>query len=150
MKPRKVTGVMNEKMMDYIVFFSILAAGLLAFIFRRKEPPMFDAVTTQRLKCESPIERQLYDALVFRGYAVNTQVPCGKYRIDIALVGPRIAIECDGKEFHSSPKQKAHDRRKNAYLCKNGWKVMRFSGRQINRGMKYILEKVDKEVTEFF
>ncbi|WP_308162466.1 hypothetical protein [Bacillus sp. ISL-7] len=47
-------------------------------------------------------------------------MPCGKYRIDIAFVGPRIAIECDGKDFHSSPKQKAHDYKKNAHLRKNG------------------------------
>jgi very-short-patch-repair endonuclease len=134
-------------MIEYIVFFSMLAAGLLMFIFRRKEPPMYDAITMQRLKCESPIERRLYDALVFRGYAVSTQVPCGKYRIDLALLGPKIAIECDGKEYHSSTEQKAHDRRKDAYLRKNGWKVMRFSGRQINRGMSHILHKIEKEVS---
>jgi very-short-patch-repair endonuclease len=134
-------------MLEYIVFFSMLAAGFLAFIFRRKESPMFDAVTMQRLKCESPIERRLYDALVVRGYAVSTQVPCGKYRIDLALVGPRIAIECDGKAYHSSPEQKAHDRRKDAYLRKNGWKVLRFSGRQITRGLPHILHKIEEEVS---
>jgi very-short-patch-repair endonuclease len=136
-------------MIEYIVFFSMLAAGMLAFIFRRKEPPMFDAVTTQRMKCESPIERRLYDALVVRGYTVSTQVRCGKYRIDLALVGPRIAIECDGKAYHSSPEQKAHDRRKDAYLHKNGWKVLRFSGRQITRGLKYVLDKVEKEMNVY-
>ncbi|WP_423410231.1 endonuclease domain-containing protein [Heyndrickxia sp. MSNUG] len=133
-------------MIEYIIFFSMLAAGVLMFVFRRKEPPMFDTVTMQRMKCESPIERRLFDALVFRGYTVSTQVPCGKYRIDLALVGPRIAIECDGKAYHSSPEQKAHDRRKDAFLRKNGWKVLRFSGRQITRGLHYVLDKIEKEV----
>jgi very-short-patch-repair endonuclease len=80
---------------------------------------------------------------------VSTQVRCGKYRIDLALVGPRIAIECDGKAYHSSPEQKAHDRRKDAYLHKNGWKVLRFSGRQITRGLKYVLDKVEKEMNVY-
>ncbi|WP_257009461.1 endonuclease domain-containing protein [Bacillus sp. 7884-1] len=93
--------------------------------------PKVEPVYNERSKCESPIERQLYDALMLIGYAVPTQIHCGKYRIDLALIGPRIAIECDGKAYHSSPKAKARDRRKDKYLKENGWQVLRFSGRQI-------------------
>lgn len=128
-------------MIDYILFFALLAVALLAYIFRPKVEPV---PYNPRNKCESPIERRLYDALAFRGYAVSTQVPCGKYRIDLALYGPRIAIECDGKAYHSSKQQKAHDYRKNAYLKRNGWRVMRFSGREINRDMAKILGQIDE------
>ncbi|WP_308284863.1 endonuclease domain-containing protein [Priestia megaterium] len=48
---------------------------------------------------------------------------CSPYRI--ALIIARFAIECDGKAYHSSPKQKAYDRRKDAYLREQGYKVMR-------------------------
>ncbi|MEO2074839.1 MAG: DUF559 domain-containing protein [Bacillus sp. (in: firmicutes)] len=130
-------------MIEYIVFFGLLAAGLLAFIFRPKPEPVYN---NPRNKCESPIERQLYDALTFRGYAVTTQVPCGKYRIDLALVGPRVAIECDGKDHHSSPKAKARDKRKNECLEANGWKVLRFSGRQIYRNMGQVLHRIEEAV----
>jgi very-short-patch-repair endonuclease len=132
-------------MIEYAVFFGLLAAGLLAFIFHPKPEPV-SPILTERNKCESPIERKLYNALVFRGYAVTTQVPCGKYRIDLALMGPRIAIECDGKAYHSSKQQKAHDKRKNAYLRRHGWRVLRFSGRQITRDIGTVLKRIEDAV----
>jgi very-short-patch-repair endonuclease len=133
-------------MIEYIVFFGLLAAGLLAFMFHRKPEPVVNMAAAERYKCESPIERRLYDALVFRGYAVSTQVKCGKYRIDLALVGPQIAIECDGKAYHSSTDQKAHDRRKDAYLKEHGWQVMRFSGRQITSRLPDVLKRIDAKI----
>ncbi|WP_429472322.1 endonuclease domain-containing protein [Neobacillus sp. B4I6] len=84
--------------------------------------------------------------MAFRGHSVSTQVPCGNYRIGIAFVGPRIAIECHGKAYHSSPQQKAHDRRKNDYLRKNGWEVLRFSGRKITYKLPQVLTKIEEAV----
>ncbi|MFJ5625291.1 endonuclease domain-containing protein [Peribacillus loiseleuriae] len=85
----------------------------------------------------------MYNTLIIRGEEVEPQVPCEWYRIDLAL--PKIAMECDSRYFHSTPKQKAHDRRKNAYLRKNGWKVLRFSGSAINGRMEKVLERIEKE-----
>jgi very-short-patch-repair endonuclease len=133
-------------MFDYIVFFGMLASGLLAYIFLPKTESIVSPIDAERNKCESPIERQLYNALVARGYAVTSQVPCSKYRIDLALVGPRIAIECDGKAFHSSPKAKARDRRKDKCLKENGWCVLRFSGRRINGDLPKVLRDIEEAV----
>lgn len=102
----------------------------------------------ERSKCESPIERRLYDTLINNGYYAKTQVQCGRYRIDIALPGDLIAIECDGKAYHSTPQQKANDRRKDRYLRKNGWRVIRVSGRRIYRDIGGILHRIEKEVTK--
>jgi very-short-patch-repair endonuclease len=135
-------------LIEYVVFFGLLTAAVFVFILRKEPEPILDPITAQRVKCESVIERKLYDALVYNGYAVTTQVKCGPYRIDLALIGPRIAIEADGKAFHSSPAQKAHDRKKNAYLRKNGWRVLRFSGRQINGQMSQVIQKISKEVSK--
>jgi very-short-patch-repair endonuclease len=135
-------------MLEYIVFFGLLLASVVFFILHKPVEPVVDFVTAQRLKCESPIERQLYNALVTNGYYVQTQVPCGKYRIDLALPSLKIAIEADGKAYHSSPQQKAHDRRKNAYLRQNGWRVLRFSGRQINRELGRVLARIKVEATK--
>jgi very-short-patch-repair endonuclease len=43
----------------------------------------------------------------------------------------RLAIEFDGKEYHSLRAQKALDWKKGAYLRKRGYKVMRISGSSI-------------------
>lgn len=96
--------------------------------------------------CESPIESKLYDALTFNGFEIETQVPCGRYRIDLALPGYRIAIECDGKAYHSISSQKVHDRRKTAYLRKHGWKVLRFSGRSIHNNVGNVVRKVQEVI----
>lgn len=91
-------------------------------------------------KCESPIERQLF--LAIRKYItdeknnpvrVYSQIPCGRYRIDLVIFSKtrKIAIECDGKAYHSSPEQIAHDRKKDIFLKRNGWDVIRFTGSDI-------------------
>ncbi len=134
-------------MVDYIVFFGLISVGLVFYILALKLEKDYPVIgDLDRQKCESPIELRFYDALSLNGYYVKSQVPCGKYRIDLALPKYKIAIECDGKAYHSTPEQKAHDRRKNAYLRKNGWKVMRFSGRMIHRDLAKVLEKIKSEI----
>ncbi|WP_041822502.1 endonuclease domain-containing protein [Alkalihalophilus pseudofirmus] len=130
---------------EYAIFFALIGFCLLLFFLseRQYKPRQH----TPRDKCESPIERRLYDGLLARGYSPLTQVPCGKYRIDIALVSHKLAIEADGKAFHSSPQQKARDKRRDAFLRNNGWRVMRFSGRQIFRELNSVLDRIEKEIS---
>ncbi|RVT62774.1 endonuclease domain-containing protein [Niallia taxi] len=128
---------------EYIIFFGLLGISFLAFILHKPEKP---PIVLPKDKCESPIERRLYDSLRFNGYDVTPQVRCGAYRIDLALVSHRLAIECDGKQWHSTPSQKAHDRKKDRYLRKNGWKVIRFSGSQINGQTAKVLQRIKKEL----
>lgn len=131
-------------MVEYIIFFGMFIICVIAFVLFQLRTPK-SIPPSPREKCESPIERRLYDALLYNGYDVSPQVRCGAFRIDLALIYYRIAIECDGKAYHSSPKQKAHDRKKDRYLRKNGWKVMRFSGSQINGQMPKVLAKIQSK-----
>jgi very-short-patch-repair endonuclease len=129
---------------EYIVFFGIVAAGIVFYILyelKPKDPPVI--LEPERHKCESPIERQLYDALKAHGEFVKTQVRCGKYRIDLALPAYNIAIECDGKAYHSSKTQKIHDREKNEYLKANGWKVLRFTGKRIYKDIRGVIQRIE-------
>lgn len=84
-------------------------------------------------KCESPIEEKMLKELYQKGVNPYSQVKCGPYRIDISIFhkGVKIAIECDGKAFHSSDEQLAHDNKKNQFLEKRNWRVYRFSGKRI-------------------
>jgi very-short-patch-repair endonuclease len=86
-------------------------------------------IDRQLIRTESPIERRLYYALREEGYKVETQVRCGKFLIDLALPEYRVAIEADGKKYHSSESQKAHDREKDRYLKNQGWTVLGASPR---------------------
>ncbi|MBU9714409.1 endonuclease domain-containing protein [Evansella tamaricis] len=110
----------------------------------RYEP--VESIDLEFQKTESPIEIRLLKALRINGYYPRTQVPCGKFRIDIAFPVQKLAIECDGAAFHSTPKQKAHDRKKDTFLRKHGWKVLRFTGSQINGRMGYCLKRIEGEL----
>ncbi|MFO1320932.1 MAG: AAA family ATPase [Burkholderiales bacterium] len=57
------------------------------------------APASPRERCESPLERSLYDWLHGRGYRVTPRVPVGTCIIDLVVEGAndtRLAIECDG------------------------------------------------------
>lgn len=124
----------------------IYATALLFFIIyiviKRKVSGY--SVKREARKCESPIETSLFNALIKEGYQVYTQVPCGKYRIDMAIyIGKKkVAIEADGKSFHSSVKQVKHDKEKDWYLRKNRWEVIRFSGSDIYRNSYKCVEEI--------
>lgn len=78
-------------------------------------------------RCESGFERQVYTALVERGYRVVPQVQTGAYRIDMVVEGAgdvRLAIECDGDECHG-PDRWAHDMARQRVLERAGWTFWR-------------------------
>ncbi|MEH7442762.1 DUF559 domain-containing protein [Bacillus sp. JJ1122] len=131
--------------LEYAVFITLLAAGVVFFVLDLKRPKERIVLDQEKAKCDSPIERRLYDALRYQGEFVKTQVRCGKYRIDIALPAYQIAIECDGKAYHSTERQKAHDRQKNAYLKANGWKVLRFTGKRIYKDLNGVIRRIEQE-----
>ncbi|RKL69146.1 hypothetical protein CR203_03700 [Salipaludibacillus neizhouensis] len=113
--------------------------------FDRTSLPTFDSEWS---KTESPIQRRLLKALRNNGYSPLTEVTVGKrkLRIDIAFPFQKLAIETDGKANHTSPKDKARDRRKDKYLQEHGWRVLRFTGTRIHRDMKGILRRIESEL----
>lgn len=76
-------------------------------------------------------------------FSVQPQVSVGRYRADFMVLirGPRgirkIAIECDGHEFHEKTKaQAAHDKKRDRQFVLSGIQVLRFTGSEIwNDGM---------------
>lgn len=76
-----------------------------------------------RALCESGFEREVFDALVQRGYRVLPQVRAGAYRIDLVVEGAhdaRLAIECDGDAFHG-PERWQQDVQRQRVLERAGW-----------------------------
>lgn len=86
--------------------------------------------------CESPIERAFWDEYVKRGLTalsgLRPQVVVGAYRVDFGIPERRLAIELDGFEFHSSREQMAKDKKRQRDIESEGWRVCRFSGREVH------------------
>lgn len=94
-----------------------------------EKPLVMGANVVQQLSdlCESGFERQVYTELVARGYRVIPQVKTGAYRIDMVVEGAgdvRLAIECDGDEFHG-PDRWQHDMNRQRILERAGWTFWR-------------------------
>ena len=92
-------------------------------------PLVSDAKQAQGLidLCESGFEQQVFKELISRGYRVIPQVKTGAYRIDMVVEGAkdlRLAIECDGDEFHG-PDRWQHDTNRQRILERAGWTFWR-------------------------
>lgn len=82
----------------------------------------------QNVSFDSDFENQVYDALVEKGYLVDTQVGIGGYRIDLAIKKDGkyiLGIECDGRLYHSSKSARERDYHRQKYLESRGWKIHR-------------------------
>jgi very-short-patch-repair endonuclease len=112
-------------------------------------------------KCGSDLERKFLAAIMFMdvgnggGYGgplatsepcfvIEPQKQCGDYAIDFAFTlkegawfggmpEVRVAVEIDGAYWHDQdPKRIERDRARDRYLSMQGWRVMRFSEREVN------------------
>ncbi|GKV90963.1 hypothetical protein PEC301619_29450 [Pectobacterium carotovorum subsp. carotovorum] len=54
-----------------------------------------------------------------------------RYRVDFILMDARLIIELDGHDYHSSPEQLDKDSKRQRYLTRAGFTLIRFTGRQI-------------------
>lgn len=131
----------NILLISFVLFLAIFILNFTVKKATRKYSP-----GKELLKCESPIEELLMNALIEKGYKVYTQERCGIYRIDLSIHNykRKIAIECDGEAYHSSKKQLMHDRKKDKYLRRNKWIVLRFSGSEIYRDRDMCIQTIER------
>jgi len=103
-----------------------LRRGLLGH-FSKPLDGSTDETTSLLDECESGFEKQVYSELFSRGYRVVPQVRAGSFRIDMVVEGAndtRLAIECDGDEFHG-PDRWAADMTRQRVLERAGWTFWR-------------------------
>ncbi|MDA8456438.1 AAA domain-containing protein [Acidovorax sp. GBBC 3334] len=97
--------------------------------------------------CESGFERDVYTSLFDRGYRVTPQVKAGAFRIDMVVEGGddvRLAIECDGDEFHGPDRWQA-DMQRQRILERAGWVFWRcFASTWSLRKSDVLKELVDR------
>lgn len=94
----------------------------------------------QYAPCESVVEQKFWDAHLelnapeLAGLVTQHNLWDCAYRLDFALPHRKIAIEIDGWEFHGLSKdQFSRDRKRWRDIERGGWRLLRFSGREIMR-----------------
>jgi len=102
-------------------------------------------------KTEQIIEKRLKRF----GIRLNTEYSISKegrrYRIDIAVFcrNGQIAIECDNRKAHSGKAQTSKDKAKDAFLKRNGWRVIRLTEKNIIERLDYCARRIEKAVQNF-
>lgn len=108
---------------------TILGAAIMV-VFRQRDKPLGLA--------SEPKEHS--------GLLLIPQFKWSFYRSDWAIYNPKttgaLLVECDGKDFHSSPEQIEHDRKKDATAHDRGFLTIRFTGSEIHKRADACAEKV--------
>ena len=71
----------------------------------------------------------------FGGHKFKRQVPIGPYVVDFACMGRRLVVEVDGGQHADS----ANDSRRDAFLRRNGFEVLRFWNNDVLLNMDGVL-----------
>lgn len=121
-------GDLRRELLDYMT-----ATG-----GRGTVPPVLDDVTRDRRHTDfdSLFEQRVFLDLLARGYHVTPQVESNGRFIDLVVTGAegKLAVECDGDAFHSSPEQLMNDLHREQELKRCGWTFERI------RGSEYTLD----------
>ncbi len=92
--------------------------------------------------CQSPFGQMFWQQLRRLAADWVAQYPVEPYFLDFGLPSCKLAIELDGHEFHKTKEQRTHDARKDRFLSKRGWTVLRFTGTEVFRDIKRCVEEV--------
>jgi very-short-patch-repair endonuclease len=125
-----------------------LRAGMLGHFSKPSEGSYEENKNLIEL-CESGFEKQVYSALVDKGYRVIPQVKAGSFRIDMVVEGERdarLAIECDGDEFHG-PDRWAADMGRQRVLERAGWTFWRCFASTWSMRRDEVLEELLQRLT---
>jgi very-short-patch-repair endonuclease len=104
----------------------------------------------RRLKCESPIESLVCEAMYDTGCwcirdwtKLRPQCPINGYRVDLAIPELKLAFEFDGYTYHSDKAAFNRDRERDRSLTESGWTVMRFHGDEIRNDAVKIAKQIN-------
>ena len=80
----------------------------------------------------------------FQGQKFRRQQPLGPYILDFVHFGARLVIEADGGQHAESPNDAVRD----AWLAREGFRVLRFWNDQIFKDTEAVLESILQALTE--
>jgi very-short-patch-repair endonuclease len=69
------------------------------------------------------------------------QVPIGSYVADFCCLTSRLIIEVDGHQ-HGYDANAAHDERRTSYLGNHGFRVIRFTNREVMTAIEIVLDSI--------
>jgi len=73
------------------------------------------------------------------------------YYLDFALFcrDKTIDVECDGDEYHLTEDAVKYDKRRNNFITKYGWIVLRYGPEEISNNMNSVMKEINKTVKRY-
>lgn len=116
----------------------------------------FNRLLTFWEQCESPLEKAfLLGIIAYDPFTIGwmyedrfyVQHKVNKYRLDFAFINKNqnisIAMEVDGHNYHERTESQAvNDRRRDRFLTKKGWRVLRFHRQEIESDLSACMQQV--------
>ena len=96
-------------------------------------------------RADTLIERLIEDELIRRNIPYTKQVPLLGITIVDFLLPNDIVIYCDGDYWHNLPKRKSRDFNQDFMLTFHGYRVFRFTGKEIKRSARDCIAKIVKK-----
>src|SRR5690606_34969265 len=73
------------------------------------------------------------------------QVPIGSYVADFCCLSPKLVVEIDGNH-HGFERNADHDRRRTEYLTGQGFRVIRFTNREVMMEIDSVVDTIRAEL----
>lgn len=101
----------------------------------------------RKFQGENQLEKKIRETLNFINVEYIQEAKMGRYSVDFLIPKLRIALEIDGAYWHRNV---ARDKRKNVFLRKNGWSIIRLSENEIinSRNIGMLVSTRLKEVAD--
>ena len=95
-----------------------------------ESPMQQEQLANAEKKSESPFEKEVAQRLTAKGYKIVQQWSVGSYRIDMVAMDQngKVAIECDGEQWHSGAEKIQQDMERQTILERIGWTFIRIRG----------------------
>lgn len=88
------------------------------------------------------IEISIKSLLDNLGIDYTEQEPMSSFSCDFFIPSARLVIECDGDYWHSLPKAKARDKRKDKWLAENNYNIVRLPEHKINKDIEWCKQQI--------
>lgn len=116
-----------------------------------ESPAQQEQIINAEKRSESPFEKEVALKLTARGYKIVQQWHVGSYRIDMVAMDQngKVAIECDGEQWHSGAEKIQQDMERQTILERIGWTFIRIRGSEYYSDPEGTIDDVVEDLTRY-
>ena len=153
LRPARLRAVANAAVHNKLVDASRLFA-CFSSVARRGKPgvaalrEVLAELADSPSALESELERRFHDLVRSAGLpepAMQLRMPwrsAAAGRVDFAFAHARLVVECDGRRWHTAEENFESDRRRDNLAQLAGWRVLRFTWRDMTESPTYVVDAV--------